>query len=440
MEFNGDQCHAVGTSITANEFDVEIGIRQKMTQTINARIAWAMLLKETLQTGVPEFIDVASLCLLLSLSDAHSPTVAPDSFKFAALDALKTSDRPIEFLLDREEPPPPNIRLQEELRLARPAPRIKVPPSRTSKATFLFIRSANIATAHNVVPESEFLILKCPVCSRTTFTSLQGLLNHARISHILEWGTHEECVRACATVDPDFNVQDGIEVGVGTILPGLRTLFEMAVGPSRRESASESTPLFGTDYPTCVHLTKTLGLHEDTPALAPFLGKEPIRRGIKVYEQDEQVDICTPIQNTAVRTARTGVRFMKRGEVSQTEKIEVTAETGVDAWKEDSNEFNGTCEDVRSQRALDAATTRFHFTTRIIVTDRSLSIDSGMSWYLDGLDNILRASSDQEIVFSHKWMLTVDAPSYVECRDFGPLTFIQCCNSRLITSQLSFEA
>ena len=85
-----------------------------------------------------------------------------------------------------------------ELRLARPAPRIKVPPSRTSKVQ---------PTARNVVPESEFLILKCPVCSTTTFTSLQGLLNHARISHALEWGTHEECVRACATVDPDFNVQ-----------------------------------------------------------------------------------------------------------------------------------------------------------------------------------------------------------------------------------------
>ena len=51
------------------------------------------------------FIDVSSLCLLLSLSDAHLPTVAPDLLKFAALDALKTSDRPIEFLLDREEPP-----------------------------------------------------------------------------------------------------------------------------------------------------------------------------------------------------------------------------------------------------------------------------------------------------------------------------------------------
>ena len=114
-----------------------------------------------------------------------------------------------------------------------------------------------------------------------------------------------------------------------------------------------------------------------------------------------------------MRTVRAGVRFMKRGEVSRNEKMEVTAETGTDVWKEDSNQFNGISEDVRSQRALDAATTRFHFATRIIVTDRSLSIDSGMSWYLDGLDNILRASSDQETVFSHKWMLTVDAPSYV---------------------------
>jgi len=93
---------------------------------------------------------------------------------------------------------------------------------------------------------------------------------------------------------------------------------------------------------------------------------------------------------------------MKRGEVLQTEKMEVTAKTGADAWKEESNEFNGISEGVRSQRALDAATMRFHFTTRIIVTDRSLSIASGMSLYLDGLDNILRASSDQETVFSHK--------------------------------------
>ena len=79
-----------------------------------------------------------------------------------------------------------------------------------------------------------------------------------------------------------FNVQDGIEVGVGTILPGLRTFFEMAVGPSRRESAGESMPFLGTDYPTCGHLTKTLGLHEDTPALAPFLGKN-LFAGVSEY-------------------------------------------------------------------------------------------------------------------------------------------------------------
>lgn len=396
MESDDDQCHAAEHatfSITASEFDVEIGIRQRMTQAINARIAWAMLLKETLQTGLLESTHVALLWLSISPLDVHSLSVAPDSFRFAALDALKTSDKPTEFLLDREEPPPPNIRLQEELRLARPAPRVKVQPSRNSKASFLFIRSANIATARNTVPESEFLILKCPVCLRTTFTSLQGLLNHARISHVLEWGTHEECVQACATVDPDFNLQDGIEVGVGAsgILPGLRTLFEMAVGPSRREGTGESTPTLGDDYPTSSHLTKTLGLHEDTPALAPFLGKEPIRRGIKyVYEQDEQVDVCTPIQNTTVRAVRAGVRFVQRGDVSRTEKMEVASETGVDASsaKEDPSECDGNSEDIRSQPAIGAATTRFHFTTRIVVTDRSLSIDSGMSWLFDSLKRL----------------------------------------------------
>jgi len=61
-----------------------------------------------------------------------------------------------------------------------------------------------------------------------------------------------------------------------------------------------------------VAISLRLGLHEDTPALAPFLGKEPIRRGIRVYEQDEQVDICTPIQNTAARTNRWGTVHEKR--------------------------------------------------------------------------------------------------------------------------------
>ena len=161
-----------------------------------------------------------------------------------------------------------------------------------------------------------------------------------------------------------------------------------------------------------VAISLRLGLHEDTPALAPFLGKEPIRRGSE-YMSKMNRSTYVHLFRILVHAQTAGVRSMKRGEVSQTEKMEVTAETGADAWKEDSNEFNRISEDVRFQRALDAATTRFHFTTRIIVTDRILSIVSGMSWHLDGLDNILRASSDQETVFSHKWMLTVDAPSYV---------------------------
>jgi hypothetical protein len=37
------------TQITSSEFNVEIGMRQRMAETINARIAWAMLLKESLQ-------------------------------------------------------------------------------------------------------------------------------------------------------------------------------------------------------------------------------------------------------------------------------------------------------------------------------------------------------------------------------------------------------
>lgn len=369
----------------ASEFNVEIGIRQRMTEAINSRIAWAMLLKESLQAGT------------------QPPSIAPVSFRYAALDALKTSDKSVEFFLDKEEPAPPNTRLQQALLHARPAPKSKAPNPRNPKTTFLYIRSTSITTGHKPAQEPDLLILKCPVCSRTTFTSLQGLLNHARISHALEWGTHEECVRACAIADPDLNVQDGLEVGVGAggMLPGLRTIFEMAVGPSYRESGvDDHTPSHDETTPDCpasTHLTKTLGLHEDSPALAAFLGKEPIRRGIKVYEQDESIDVYTLIQSSSKRTIRARERYSQRGEVRGIEEnTEVTVET-----RELSLEAREkSCEDTRnpdSGSKPSAAMTRFHFTTRIVVTDRSLSIDS-----------------DKGIPFSHKWMLTVDAPSYAQ--------------------------
>lgn len=39
------------SQIAASEFNLEIGLRERVTQTLNARIAWAMLMRDSLQTG-----------------------------------------------------------------------------------------------------------------------------------------------------------------------------------------------------------------------------------------------------------------------------------------------------------------------------------------------------------------------------------------------------
>lgn len=114
---------------------------------------------------------------------------------------------------------------------------------RDPSKTFLFIKSAHLEPFSNRV---QTYVLICPACSRKSFTSLQGLLNHARISHGLEWGTHDECITACAVQDLDVDVEYGIEVGLTStgILPGLRSLFQIAVGA---RSALHSVPQNGSD-------------------------------------------------------------------------------------------------------------------------------------------------------------------------------------------------
>ena len=142
------KCHAVGTSITASEYrhtpedDTDNQCSDCLGNVVKGNTA-----------------DTCARICLLSLSDAHSRTVAPDLLKFAALDPLKTSDRPIEFLLD-------------------PLP---ISGCRKNSA-FSYLESnifVHIATARNVVPESEFLVLKCPL-----------LENHFDLPAVIESCSH----------------------------------------------------------------------------------------------------------------------------------------------------------------------------------------------------------------------------------------------------------
>jgi len=105
---------------------------------------------------------------------------------------------------------------------------------------------------------------------------------------------------ACATPDNDLDVTNGTEVGIGPtgILPGLRNIFQMAVGTRNTENeralvlprGNSCTIAKAAALPATASLNETLGLHDETAALAVFLGKEPVRRQIKVSE-DNEVDI-----------------------------------------------------------------------------------------------------------------------------------------------------
>ena len=219
------------------------------------------------------------------------------SYRDVAIDTLSAIETPSEFLFAAEADPLDQTFPQQAQRPSRPPPRPKL-PTRDPNTAFLYIKSADLEPPHDE-NNVQLYLLRCPTCFRTTFTSLQGLLNHARISHNQEWGSHDECVRACAVPDPNIETSDGIEVGLGPvgILPGLRSLFRRAVGVHSIHGPGVDSV---KEHPECQlpqipnpgsHLARTLGLHKDTPALAPFLGKHATRRGIKEWDADGVVDI-----------------------------------------------------------------------------------------------------------------------------------------------------
>ncbi|KAF8633222.1 hypothetical protein AX15_001457 [Amanita polypyramis BW_CC] len=344
----------------AADIDLHIRIRHRIAAVLADRLDWALLLKHQLHpyTTHPAF---------------------PPSFKAAAHDAISSIESPSNVLLDYPPPVPPRSHLPP----ARPNPRQK--PSGNPPPSFLYIRSSTLGIKKD---HDEFYLLKCPQCSRTSFTTLQGLLNHARIAHRLGWGTHEECVRACAVSVSYMDTTAGAEVGLGPagILPGLRSIFQMAVGVQSNPSTAQSPD--GTSS----QLTKLLGLHEDTPTLAPFLGKSPVRRGIKVYDEDDIVDVVSlEHQNT---TGHWRLPLYPRNAASQ-RVHRCEAEVVSDGRKNVKPRL------ILDQppTSLNTARSRFHFVTRIIVTDRSYWIPPHY-----------RKGPYQH--HSHKWMISIHSPSY----------------------------
>ncbi|PCH40183.1 hypothetical protein WOLCODRAFT_150222 [Wolfiporia cocos MD-104 SS10] len=385
--------HPTPRQLLLEEIDVELGLRERLCETVQSRLRWASLLQESLG------------------KNTRNET---SNFQDAALDALDAAEEPCHILFDRE------IRLPEQPLLSLSSlqanapvvnatiPLQSQPPTRTgpSRRTLpralplpsrklLFLRNTNVSPP-------EIAKLACPDCSRSDFSSLQGLLNHCRLRHQREFGSHDECVQSCAVIVPEeerqWVVANGTELG-GISLPSLRRLFEIAVGagdnvllPGLQHASSAPKPTAEGKQtessreatPASTHITQTLGHHADTPALAPFLGRAPKERAINVYgDPDEIVDITGDCQGTTLQAQGTrrwrmpyNHRSVARHELDDIPPLPETSPDQDEAgdYKPDTQP---TVDKGPAAILPNLAGSRFHIVARVKVADQSLWIPSG---------------------------------------------------------------
>ena len=317
---------------------------------------------------------------------------AANPFQLAAVDALNLAEAPLLPILSRE------ARF-----LTHPTPNVTPPPSATSSTnpysrpyarhTRLRRSPSTIRTPPKFlyfrdVATNAIARLSCPDCSRGDFPRVQSLLNHCRIQHGREFSSHDDCIRGCAVHVPAdeeaWVIENGSELRHGG-LPSLRRLFEIAVGSSGtslevaskndtsmtqsnvnqedsqasgRGSPQVSTPLL---TPSSTHLSRTLGHHADSPALAPFLGRATKRRGIVVHDENTPVDIVSGDQVDLRR--RWNKPLIHRSRARPALDVEIPAETPIPQYTPNVNRV--------------AQGTRFHIVARVTISDRSLWIPIG---------------------------------------------------------------
>ncbi|TCD70864.1 hypothetical protein EIP91_001172 [Steccherinum ochraceum] len=402
--------------ILLEEIDLDIALRERLAQTIQSRITWALLLQEHTSKAL------------------HNPGLDSDDtiFRDTSLDALEAAEATSSVLFSRSvrrttraasitstpvvdtppinnlPPPPP-----EPIHRTRGAHRtVRAPPKK-----LLFLRN-------NASSPPQIVKLACPDCARTDFSSLQGLLNHCRLRHHREFGSHDECVQSAAVLiegeeQKNWVVANGTEVA-GISLPGLRRLFEIAVGthgttlspaapPAMPQAVLEpvtedvdETPLPTPDeaqlLPSSSLLTRTLGLHEDSPALAPFLGRKAKQRQIHIYEAEDVIDLFST-QDQPSRAERWHTHYAGRSQAVDT--LEPNKPEPEPPSPPSSPATSRQPHEVPSpQRSiLHGAGSRFHILARVSVEDESFWIPP---------DKRLPSTPHH----THRWRLSVSSPSY----------------------------
>lgn len=281
-----------------------------------------------------------------------------------------------------------------------------------SNVKLLFIRDTSVpqdppGTPSQSEPNTDVARIQCPDCGRWNFSNLQGFLNHCRIRHQREYGSHDECIQECSVLvtpsDRDWILQNGTEItGVG--IPSLRRLFEIAVGrktslfpvPKPEHSPDQDTPtikcgedsIVGEPETEGTHLLRTLGVHGETPALAVILGKRVVRRQIRVFNEDKPVDIEGDDRDDGLlRSNRRWKMTYSHRNLARPE-LEVDLDLMPDTWSKPSpligNPGGGgdiQCEVIPDivPDTVKLGSTRFHITCRIMITDRSRWLPPGKS-------------------------------------------------------------
>ena len=367
--------------IIAEEIGLEIAIRQRLLSTIDSRISWALMLQEALTQDL----------------STPAPDTTPDDFQEAALDALNAAEVPCAFLFDRDESiydetEPPSRSFSPVAITPRERIPPKIRPTRTTTAKnhpqkkLLYIRLSPTQTAD----DEQVAIMTCPTCIRTQFSTLQGLLNHARLAHGIEWASHDACISACAVPVPSSDEAEkerveaeGVEVPWGGSVVGLQRLFERAVGvnvPTPLPKDQQETG--GAMAMPSTLLSRTLGLHADSPALAPFLGRTPKRRCIHVYDEDTDVDVLS-IGTSLPRPTSSSEGLTKRAEEDSIHpwrmayphrnRARPELDLVIDAPVPVDNSTGNTATPV----IPGSTTSRFHITARVRITDKSLYVSPG---------------------------------------------------------------
>jgi hypothetical protein len=415
--------------VLTEELDLEIALRERLAATLEFRVAWALILQKALTNDTnttSQYFNWQGHRSGHSLDRILSADSTPGEFEDAAVEATETIETPCSIIFSREASPPQTIHellehasrasvSNEQSKFRSRKSRTPRTPGRPQGPKFLFIRNTNVSP-----PTVAKMV--CPDCGRSEFTNLQGLLNHARLRHKRDYGSHDECMQNCAVIidssdgeeEADW-VNNGIELS-GVSLPSLRRLFEIAVGDDKgiidglvagKEENDEDADVISSTY-----LSKTLGHHKDTPALAPFLGRAPKRRCINVYNEDEEVNIVDskPLLKSP-DSWRMSFPHRNDARPELDVIIESTPTTEPPTHIQPSIQLAGLPSNTSG--------TRFHIIARVVVSDRSVWIPPGNSHarviYFKYLKSSLCTDRRPQPLpdHTHRWVIEVVSPSYV---------------------------